>query len=215
MPPTAAAPDVVDEQAKDEQAQAEARARLRRGRIVVAAVAAVVVVVVGVVALLGGFKQRTDLLTPVAPGSVIATGPFEVTFDKATVEHLTSSDEYRVVATGTARTTGTTSIDPATGDLGFLFAKSTATSEVQSSASVRLGSTDPLASLTTLTPGLPPVPWAVTFTFAKDPGDTLFVAVFGQQYTTPYIFGDEKGWQTTRTASTLTLPIEKKPDQEY
>ena len=33
----------------------------------------------GIVALLGGFRARTDLRTAVEPGSLIVTGPFEVT----------------------------------------------------------------------------------------------------------------------------------------
>lgn len=205
----------VDGDRHDATAEDEARGRLRRGRLVVAIVAGVLVLVLGVVALLGGFRSRTDLRTPVPAGSVVATGSLEVTFDKATVRHITSSGAYQVVASGTARTTGTTSINPDTGDLGFLFAKSTSTAEVQASESVTLGSTDPLLSVEFLTPGLPAVPWSVTFTFAEEPGATVFLAVFGQRYTTPYIFGDELGWQTTDTASTMTLPLERQPDQEF
>jgi hypothetical protein len=216
--PTTAGVD--EQQGVDDDHQAgvvedEARARLRRGRLVVAIVAGALVVVVGAVALLGGFRARTDLLTPVAVGSVIATGSLEVTLDHATVQRVTSSGQFRVVASGTARTTGTTSIDPDTGDLGFLFARSTSTTEVQASDSVTLGATDVLESVRYLTPGLAPVPWSVTFNFAKDPGATVFLAVFGQQYTTPYIFGNEKGWQTTATASTMTLPLEHGPELAY
>jgi hypothetical protein len=205
----------VGEEHPEGAAEDEVRARLRRGRLVVAIVAGVLVVVVGVVALLGGFRARTDLQTRVAPGSVIATGSLEVTLDHATVQRVTSSGGFRVVASGTARTTGTTSIDPGTGDDGFLFARSTSTAEVQASDSITLGSTDALLSVEHLTPGVPPVPWSVTFNFAKDPGPTVFLAVFGQQYTTPYIFGDELGWQTTDDASTLTLPLGSAPDVAY
>jgi hypothetical protein len=205
----------LDDDRSDGAADDEARARLRRGRLVVAIVAGVLVVVVGVVALLGGFRARTDLQTRVAPGSVIATGSLQVTLDHATVQRITSSGAYKVVASGTARTTGTTSIDMSTGEDGFLFARSTSTAEVQASDTVTLGASDPLLSVEFLTPGLPPVPWSVSFVFAKDPGATVFLAVFGQQYTTPYIFGDEKGWQTTDAASTMTLPLKRQPDEEF
>ncbi|MGI3785445.1 MAG: hypothetical protein ACRYG2_32240 [Janthinobacterium lividum] len=209
----------VDEQDVDEQeaerAGDEARLRLRRGRWVTAAVAAALLVVVGTVALLGGFGERTDLLTGAAPGSVIATGPYEVTFDQATVEHQTSENQWRVVASGTARTTGGTSIAPDVGDSGFVFARSLATREVQPTYTVGFGTPDALHHLDNLTPGLPPVPWTVSFQFAADPGDTLVLAVFDQEYTTPYLFSTEKGWRPTRHASTLTLPLERLPEQAF
>lgn len=203
----------ADQRALDEQT--EARVRLRRGRLATAIVAGVLVVLVGVVALLGGFERRTDLLSPVDVGSVISTGPYEVTFASATVQHRTSSDQWVVVASGTARTTGDISINPPTGDSGFLFARDVAGGEVQASDSIALGDSADYQSQNSLTPGLPPVPWAVTFRFTTSPGDSLFVAVFDQEYTTPYLFSDEEGWRSTRKASTLTLPLEKLPDREY
>jgi hypothetical protein len=204
----------VGDQEADERARAEAALRLRRGRLATAVVAGTLVVLVGVVALLGGFHRRTDLLTPVAVGSVITTGPYEVTLARATVQLHTSSGEWEVVASGTARTTGATSIDPPTGSSGFVFAKA-AGGEVQESSSIKLGQTEAFQSQDSLTPGLPPVPWSVSFTFAAAPGDALFVAVFEQEYTTPYLFSDEEGWRPTKKASTFTLPLEKLPDAKY
>ena len=206
--------DETDEQAV-EQERAEALARLRRGRLVAAVALGVVAALVGVVALLGGFARRTDLLTPVAAGSVVVTGPYAVTFDRATVQHITSSGVYKVVATGTARTTGTTSINPSGDADEFLGAKSPSTSEAQAATSLALGADGPLSGVGSLTPGLPPVPWSATFTFAAPPGDTLLLAVFDLEYTTPYILSDELGWQATEKASTMMLPLERQPDQEY
>ena len=209
--PTAAP---VDEPGAEDQ-EAEARLRLRRGRLATAIVAGSLVVLVGVVALLGGFERRTDLLTPVAVGTVISTGPYEVTLASATVQHRTTSDEWVVVASGTARTTGDTSIDPPTGDSGFVYARSTTTREVQASSSIGLGDPDDATGQSTLTPGLPAVPWTVSFRFAAAPGDDLFLAVFQQEYTAPYLFSNEEAWRATSKASTFTLPLQKLADTEY
>lgn len=202
------------ERAPDEQVD-EARLRLRRGRLVTAVVAGVLVVVVAVVALLGGFRQRTDLLTRVPAGSVITTGPYEVTLARATVQHRTDADEWDVVASGTARTTGTTSIDPPSGDSGFLFARSAGGGEVRSTERIRLGDPVGFESQDTLTPGLPPVPWSVTFRYAVDPGAELLLAVYDQEYTTAYLFGDEKSWVNQNSASTMVLPLERLPATKY
>ena len=193
----------------------EARQRLRRGRLVTAVVAGVLVLVVAGVGLLGGFRQRTDLLTRVPVGTVITTGPYEVTFARATVQHRTDDDEWDVVASGTARTTGTTSIDPDSGDSGFLFARDAAGGEVASSRSITLGDPTGSSSQDTLTPGLPPVPWSATFRFAAAPRGEVLVAVFDQEYETAYLFGDEKSWVTGKRASTMVLPLEALPDTKY
>lgn len=205
----------VDEPEVDERAGAEARLRLRRGRVATAMVAGALVVLVGAVALLGGFERRTDLLTPVTAGSVIVTGPYEVTLATATVQRRTSSAEWDVVATGTARTTGTTSIDPPSGDSGFVFARPAAGRETQSSRTITLGDASATEQQDALTPGLPPVPWSVSFRFTSPPGDTVLVAVLGQEYTTPYLFSSEEGWRPTNQASTTTLPLRQLPDTKY
>lgn len=203
----------VDEQEAEERAREEARLRLRRGRLVTAVVAASLVLVVAVVALLGGFRQRTDLLTRVPAGSLVRTGPYEVTLARATVQHRLDAGEWDVVASGTARTTGATSIRPPTGGSGFVFARGAAGGEVQETRSITLGDPVGLESQDTLTPGLPPVPWSVTFRFTADPGDELLLAVYDQELTTRYLFSDEKSWVTGTKASTMTFPLEQLPDQ--
>jgi hypothetical protein len=209
--PEAAAPEVPGSDAQDSEAQ-EARLRLRRGRVVTAVVAAALVLVVGLVALLGGFRQRQDLFTPVPVGSVITTGPFEVTIEKATVRRASFDDGWQVEVSGTARTTGDTSIAPETGDSGFVFARSASTREVQATKYVGLGSADVSTQLGFLAPGLPAVPWTLDFTFTQPPGEELLVVVFEQEYTTPWIFGTEMGWRPGRHGSTLTLPVEQAPN---
>lgn len=206
----------ADAAAREERARTEARARLRRGRMITAVVVGVLVLVVGVVALLGGFRPRADLLTPVQAGAVITSGPYEVTLEHATVQHRTADAEWRVVVSGSARTTGTTSIDPPVGESsGFVYAKDRASGEVQASESIFLGGTTYDDSQATLTPGLAPVPWTVTFEFKRPPGDEMLFVVFDQEYTNPYIFGDEMGWRPTDHAATLTLPLEKLADDPY
>ena len=200
---------------EDDRARAEAQQRLRRGRLITSVVVGVLVLVVAATALLGGFRARTDLLTAVAVGSVISTGPYEVSLDRATLTHHTSNDRWEITASGMARTTGSTSIAPDVGGSGFVYARSTTTREVQASSSVEIGDAIGIDHLDNLTPGLAPVPWSMSFTFTKDPGDAVFVAVFGQQYTKPYIFGDEMGWRATRDASTMTLPLRRLPDEEF
>lgn len=219
----AEAPDGADgtvdaevDAAREERARAEARARLRRGRLITAVVVGVLVLVVGVVALLGGLRPRTDLLTPVTAGAVITSGPYEVTLEHATVQHRVSDAVWEVVVSGSARTTGATSIDPPVGeDSGFVYAKDRGSGEVQASKSIMLGGTTYSDSLAALTPGLPAVPWTVTFDFQRAPGDEMLFVVFDQEYTNPYIFGDEMGWRPTNHASTLTLPLEKLADDTY
>ena len=217
MPTSPAPPEApahAGELAEDE-VRAEARERLRRGRLVTVVVIAVLVVVVGVVALLGGLRTRTDRLVPVAVGSVVTSGPYEVTLAKAAVSHVTSKDQWDVVVSGTIRTTGATSIDPDVASSGFLYAQSESTREVQPSQSSELGDPDASEQLDNLTPGLPAVPWSVTFTFDRQPGDAVYVAVFDQEYTTPWIFGDEMGWRATPDGSTMTLPVSRGADREY
>ena len=204
----------LDAQA-EERARAEARFRLRRSRVATAVVAGSLVVLVGVVALLGGFERRTDLLTPVEPGIVITTGPYEVKLASATLQHRTSADEWVAVVSGTALTTGATSIRPPIGSSGFLYARSAAGGEAQPATSITLGDPDSVQGPGTLTPGLPAVPWTVTFRFPTSPGDRLLVAVFEQEFTTPYLFSDEEGWRATSKASTMTLPLEQLPESKY
>ena len=131
------------------------------------------------------------------------------------MQHRTDADEWQVVASGTARTTGSTSIDPPSGDSGFLFARSAAGGEVRSSRSITLGDPVGIESQDTLTPGLPPVPWSVSFRYAVDPGAELLLAVYDQEYKNAYLFGDEKSWVNTDQASTMVLPLERLPDTKY
>ena len=199
----------------EEPQEVDDAARLRRGRRATAVVVGVLVLVVGVVALLGGFERRKDLVTPVAVGSVITTGPYEVALASATLQHQTSRDDWVVVVTGTARTTGDTSIAPRTGDNGFVYAKDVRTGEAQPIDSSAIGQASVFDNVDNLAPGLPPVAWLLTFRFERDPGDDVRLAVFQQEYTTPYLFSDEKGWVTTADASTMTMPLERLPEARY
>jgi hypothetical protein len=183
--------------------------------VVVAAVAAALGVVVGVVALLGGFAEREGTLTPVAPGTPIRSGPFELTLTRATVQHKTSNATWKVRVAGTIASTGDKSLVPATDESGFLFAKASGTNKTSSAESAELGDPDAIASRSLVSPHLPPAPWTVEFTFTAEPGAEVMVGVFEQKFTTEYLFSDEKSWQTDRDASTVVLPLEQLPDEKY
>ncbi len=165
---------------------------------------------------LGGFGFRQDLTTVTAPGAAIATGPYEFSFTEATVQHRRSDDHYRVVVSGQGRTTGDSSIRPATGDSGFLAARGETSREVQPATSVTLGSPDYSSlQLRLFTPGLGAAPVYVGFEFAADPGDRIRMVVFGQKFTTPYVLSDERGWQRTRDSHAVVLRLRVLPESKY
>ena len=56
------------------------------------------------------------------------------------------------------------------------------------------------------------MPWSVSFRYDAAPGDELLLAVDDQEYTTAYLFGDDKSWVNTNRASTMVLPLEPLPD---
>ncbi len=215
VPETAVGEPETDGADAEERARAEARLRLRRGRLATAAVVAVVLVLVAVVALLGGFANRTDPFTPAAPGSVVRSGPFDLTLQKATVRHKTADDTWEVRVTGTIASTNDTSLVPSTGESGFLFAKASGTNQVSSADAAELGDPDAVPRRALVSPGLPPAPWTSEFSFTREPGPELLVGVFRQKYTTKYLFSDEQSWQTDRGATTTVLPLEQLPDEKY
>jgi hypothetical protein len=206
---------VEDDAGAQQAAEEQARLRLRRGRLVVAGVAVLVAAVVSAVALLGGFADRADPITASAPGSVVKSGPFELTLEKATVRHKTADDRWEVRVSGTIASTDDTSLVPATGESGFLFAKASATQQVSPAGGAELGDPDTIPSRSLVSPGLPPAPWTIDFTFSQEPGPELLVGVFQQKYTTKYLFSDEMSWQTDRGATTTVLPLEQLPDEKY
>lgn len=210
-----AVPEEDSGQAAEERARHDARSRLRRGRLVVAGAAALLVAVVVVVALLGGFADRTDPLTTAAPGSVVRSGPFEVTLVRATVRHKTADDTWKVRVAGTIASTDDTSLVPATGGSGFLFAKASRTSQVRPADATELGDADVIPSRSLVSPGVPPSPWTIEFTFTSEPGPEIVVGVFQQKHTTTYLFSDELSWQTDRGATTTVLPLAQLPDEKY
>jgi hypothetical protein len=193
----------------------EERLRARRGRVVTAVAAVVLLALLGGVWAAGGFGYRQDLFTPVDPGALVRSGPFELTLTEATVQHKTSSDGYEVTVLGTARTTGDESISPAIGSGGFVFAQDRATREVQPASSFRLGATDSFFGPDSLTPGLPPVPVAASFRFPTAPAGPLRVVVYEQEFTTAYVLSDELAWRSTRKGAELMLPVRRLPDTEY
>ena len=193
----------------------EERLRARRGRTLTVLAAVVVLGLLGTVWAAGGFERRRDLFTAVEPGTVLRSGPYELTLTGATVQHTTSSDVYDVVVAGTARTTGDESISPAIGSSGFVFASDPATGAVQPTSSFDIGTTESYFGPDSLTPGLPAVPVAVSFRFPAAPQGRLRVVVFEQEYTNAYVLSDEKAWRNTREGYALTLDVRPLPDKKY
>ena len=60
-------------------------------------IGAAIALVIGLVWVAGGFEPRTDVRTEVAPGTTISTGPYELTFDRATVQKTRHFSEKRLV----------------------------------------------------------------------------------------------------------------------
>lgn len=80
-------------------AWASPRRRRRRRWLVLLPVAFALVLLLAVTIAFGGFTERESVYQPVAPGAVIRTGPYEMSFDKVTVERELSFGEVGWTAT--------------------------------------------------------------------------------------------------------------------
>ena len=226
--PRLTAVTVPEAPAVDERRQADGRAGAGRGaapaparppggRAVVAGV--LVAASSAVVALLGGFQRRTDLLTPVAVGPVITTGPYEVTLAPG-----------HGAAPHRRRTSGTSS-PPAprgpraprastrpTGRLGLPLRPRTppaARSQVEPARS-RWATRRASSSQDTLTPGPAagavdgdvPLHGATRATRCSWPSST-------RSTRRPTSSATRRAGDATNKASTMTLPLEQLPDTKY
>lgn len=126
------------------------------------------VLVIGLVWLAGGFEQRTDQRTVVTAGTTITTGPYELTFDRVTVQKTTTySDEvvWEVVVAGSGRVTGEEALAPSS--LDWFFAARDVTSDtVEEPDSQQFGPAGRDAGGGSFfTPGLAPIPYRLVFQF--------------------------------------------------
>lgn len=175
-------------------------------------VLALVLVIVGIWAL-GGFKVRTDVRTPVAAGTLVKTGPYEFTFDDATVQQKKDYDDsihWELIVRGSGRTTGDESISPSWGSNGMFIAKDPNTVERPTLESDTIGVGESFSGASDFTPGLAPVPYQLKFTFSEHfkPSDHVQFAVFELEFSNNHILDtDEKTWNNTRDAFVYELPV--------
>lgn len=193
-----------------------------RGPLVYGGVLLAVALIVGGLYLAGGFGYRTDLLTPIEPGELIVTGPYELNFTEATVQAKADVDSgevesWEVVVIGRARVTGDESMAPPVYGGDSIFAvRDLASGVVAEPNGVDIGD-DPGGfgsyDRRNLTPGLPPTGYRVTFDLPPDytPGPTLRLGVAELAFESKYLTSDEKAWDNTQHGFRLDLPARVLP----
>lgn len=189
----------------------------RRHRLIYALVAAGVAVLLALVWGLGGFEKRADLLQPTAPGTLIATGPYEFTFTEVTAQQKTDLDSSRyweLSALGTGRTTGDETIAPSYTDTGTFVSKDIRSREVEVPSGLRYGGRRNHFAGDQFTPGLAPVPFEVQFKYRGSyvPDRTLVFVVFRLKFSdTSLIGGQDKVWSSTPKGFDYRLPVRVLP----
>jgi hypothetical protein len=188
-----------------------------RAGLVYACVGLALVLLVAAVWGFGGFRKRTDLLIPTAPGTTISTGPYELAFTRVTAQRTTESGtnavSWSVKVVGTGRTTGARSIAPEISDDGMFASKDPGSGEIEVATGQDIGNGG-TNDRTTFTPGAPPLDYAVTFTYAASyaPGPTLRFLVSTLEFTDTSLVGDgKKTWNNTSYAYEMFLPVQVLP----
>ncbi len=168
----------------------------------------------------GGFDQRNDLRTVVAPGTTIATGPYEFTFTAGTAQKtkgLRDIEVYRIVLSGTGRVTGDEAMSP--DSLNWMFvAKDPRSPAYQEPDSQQFGIEEFRGSSggSFFTPGLPAVPYRLTFEFPVeeyDVGATIQLAVWILEYRDVSLLqtGDYR-WAPSERLYRYELPLRRLAD---
>lgn len=167
---------------------------------------------------LGGFERRTDTRLDRAPGTLLATGPFELTFTEATAQRTTRYDEttyWEVTAIGTGRTTGNTTLAPKyTGSYGMFASRDDVSGEVQVPTATHFGDLE-LGGRNAFTPGLAPVRFTVTFEYSASyrPAPTVRLGVYQLEFRDTSLLRDgEKTWANGDSFYQLQLPVRVLPD---
>ena len=167
---------------------------------------------------LGGFERRTDTRLDTAPGTLLVTGPYELTFTEATAQRSTRFDDttyWKVTAIGTGRTTGNTTLAPKdTGSYGMFASRDDASREVQIPKATHFGDADN-GSRHAFTPGLAPVRFTVTFEYSAEyrPAPTIRLAVFKLEFRDTSLLRDgDKEWANSEYSYQIQLPVQVLPD---
>lgn len=183
-------------------------------------IAAAVLLIVGVIWYAGGFRHRSDVRTDVQLGTTIATGPYEFSFDHATVQKTDhfSQDQvvWEVVVHGTGRTTGDEAIAPSSLSW-FMTARDPASGKALEPTQQGFGPAELTASGGSFfTPGLAPIPYRLTFQF---PGDidrptSIDLAIWDLELRDRTLLKTgELSWSRTNYFSVYpAMPLERLPD---
>jgi hypothetical protein len=168
----------------------------------------------------GGFDQRTDLRTVVAPGTTVSTGPYEFTFTGGTAQRVTGLHDaqiYRIVLSGTGRVTGSEAMAPDTLNPMFI-AKDPRSPAYQEPEGQQFGVEEYRGSSggSFFTPGLPAVPYRLTFDFPADqieigPDIQLGVWILEYRDVTLLQTGDVR-WAPSERLYRYQLPLRRLPD---
>ncbi len=188
----------------------------RRPPMVIIAVVVVLALLILAVWGAGGFELRRDQVTRVAPGTLLAAGPYEVTFTKAEVQYVQDDQYYSLTVLGTGRTTAATSMAPSTFD-SFTQVQDLQSKTRKSVESYRYGEgTDTLFDADAFTPGLAPVTFVAAFKFEEKPGPELRLLVFDLDFTDNSILqNQDPSWHLAPRAWDMILPVTELPDRKY
>ena len=175
---------------------------------------------IGLTWVAGGFEQRTDLRTVVAPGTTVTSGPYELAFTGGTVQKIKTyadAEVYRVVLSGTGRVTGDEAMSP--DSLNWMFiAKDPGSPAYEEPENDQFGAED--ARGTTgggfFTPGLPPIPYRLTFEFPAEtyePGATIQLGVWILEYRdTSLLQTGDLRWAPSDRLYRYDLPLRRLAD---
>ena len=175
---------------------------------------------IGLTWMAGGFDQRNDLRTVVAPGTTIATGPYEFTFTAGTAQKtkgLRDTEVYRVVLSGTGRVTGDEAMRP-TPSTGCSSPRTRGPRRTRSRESQQFGTEEFRGSSggSFFTPGLPAIPYRLTFEFPVDEfdaGATIQLGVWILEYRDVSLLqtGDYR-WAPSERLYRYDLPLRRLAD---
>lgn len=193
--------------------------RVSRRLFVVGIPVLALVVLIGAVWALGGFAERDDRVTDMARGKTFSNGPFEFSFDRATVQEADGYGDYKriqkVVVTGTIRNTGDTAISPS-GD--WFLARARHGTHVEEGKLAGIGDSDLFDAPDDVTPGLPATKLTVNFEFPPTFDDATLIFVVGElSYGTHSYFSDDDNqyWDTGGgNAYRMLLPITRLAAQD-
>lgn len=168
----------------------------------------------------GGFRHRTDVRTDVPIGTTISTGPYELTFDRATVQktkHFSQNQPvWEVVVHGSGRTTGDEAIAPSSLNW-FMTARDPVSGTVLEPTLQGFRAAQPAASGGNFfTPGLPPIPYRLTFQFpiSIDEPSSIDLGVWDLELRDRSLLQTgELSWARTNYFSVYpAMPLERLPD---